>query len=225
MYVSYHYSITCNHTIPLPYCTIGIVELHENAKIWAESEGEGKGCTFFVLVPVHSHRALDVSARGQTSINARETIASSSLIDPIHEFAHIDLTPESCQLALAAVSLIQCLSAKDPSKPLSPRQPLALVIPVVPVWKPTILVVDDSAMNRKVDTCYILTTGSIHAHCMLITCLRILLRSTLLPSSHNLSPPHPPCALDVGPYVNLERICLLWGGRWVGRVERDVPYE
>ena len=153
MYVSYHYSITCNHTIPLPYCTIGIVELHENAKIWAESEGEGKGCTFFVRVPVHSYRALDVSARGQTSINARETIASSSLIDPIHEFAHIDLTPESCQLALAAVSLIQCLSAKDPSKPLSPRQPLALVIPVVPVWKPTILVVDDSAMNRKVDIC------------------------------------------------------------------------
>ena len=134
MYVSHLYSITCNHTIPLPYCTIGIVELHENAKIWAESEGEGKGCTFFVLVPVHSHRALDVSARGQTSISARDPIASSLL-------------------------------SNNSSKKLSPRQPLALVIPAVPAWKPTILVVDDSAMNRKVDACLtypIIPTSLIH---------------------------------------------------------------
>ena len=30
------------------------MELHKNGKIWAESEGEGFGCTFFVQLPLHS---------------------------------------------------------------------------------------------------------------------------------------------------------------------------
>ena len=126
--------------------------LHKNAKIWAESEGEGKGCTFFVHVPVHSHRALDLTltqSYGGHSLDPRDPM-NSSLIAPVHEYAHIDLTPKSCQIAAEAVCLIQSLNDNSHlEKRLSPRLPL--VAPVVPVWKPTILVVDDSSMNRKVD--------------------------------------------------------------------------
>ena len=75
---------------------------------------------------------------------------SSLLDDPIHEFTQPDLTPTR-QVALVASSLIQCLSEKDSDQRLSPRLLLAPVVPVVPVWKPTILVVDDSSMNRKVN--------------------------------------------------------------------------
>ena len=34
------------------FITKGIVMLHNNGKIWAESAGEGKGCTFFVHLPL-----------------------------------------------------------------------------------------------------------------------------------------------------------------------------
>ena len=34
------------------FITKGIVLLHKDANIWAESEGEGKGCTFFVELPL-----------------------------------------------------------------------------------------------------------------------------------------------------------------------------
>ena len=125
--------------------------LHENAKIWAESEGEGKGCTFFVRVPVHSHNVMD-PALTQSCGSPRHGGLSVSLADPVHEFAQIDLNPESCQIALTAVSLMQGLAVSDLSNRISPRLPL--VVPMVPViveWKPTILVVDDSSMNRKVD--------------------------------------------------------------------------
>ena len=74
------------------------------------------------------------------------------LVDPIDELTQIDLT-STRQLALVASSLTQCLSEKHSDKRQSPRLPLvAPVVPVVAVgWKPTILVVDDSSMNRKVN--------------------------------------------------------------------------
>ena len=34
------------------YITKGIVEQHRHARIWAESEGEGRGSTFFVMMPL-----------------------------------------------------------------------------------------------------------------------------------------------------------------------------
>ena len=78
-------------------------------------------------------------------------------------------------------------------------------VPVVPVlppaaakadtWKPTVLVVDDSSMNRKVDTCmsqlYIL---SYHP--------------PFHPPTLTPTPPPTPPPLDAGPHVDLERICL-----------------
>ena len=72
---------------------------------------------------------------------------SSLLIDPIREFGQIELLPESRKLALVASSLIQRLSVTDSGKRQSP-----LLAPVVAGWKPTILVVDDSSMNRKVES-------------------------------------------------------------------------
>ena len=127
--------------------------MHENAKIWAESEGEGKGCTFFVRFPVHSHRALEVPSREKSIVDSIDLL-TSLVVDPIHEFAPIDSSSDACQLALAAESLIQHVSGKDSGKGSPPKVPSPLVVPVVAVWKPTIMVVDDSSMNRKVvDAC------------------------------------------------------------------------
>ena len=36
------------------FITKGIVMLHKGANIWAESEGEGRGCTFFVELPLEA---------------------------------------------------------------------------------------------------------------------------------------------------------------------------
>ena len=53
-------------------CTItfmnptGIVDLHKNGKIWAESEGEGFGCTFFVQLPLHSHHYVVTPHEGDS---------------------------------------------------------------------------------------------------------------------------------------------------------------
>ena len=79
---------------------------------------------------------------------------SSLLIDPIREFGQIELLPESRKLALVASSLILSLSKKDSGKLQSVQLPLSPMVPVVASWKPTILVVDDSSMNRKVGTCF-----------------------------------------------------------------------
>ena len=140
-----HFSIRLFVTIP-PYRTIGFVLLHKNAKIWAESEGEGKGCTFFVSVPIHSHRVLD------STQSFGSPVRNLSLANPVHQYAQIDINPEFCQIAAEAVSLMQSLSVRDMSMYHTPKL-LPSLVPVVAVWKPTILVVDDSPMNRKVVTC------------------------------------------------------------------------
>ena len=116
-----HFFIRLFITIP-PYRTIGFVLLHKNAKIWAESEGEGKGCTFFVCVPIHSHQVLD------STQSFGSPVRNLSLANPVH------------------------LSVRDMSMYHTPKS-LPSLVPVVAVWKPTILVVDDSPMNRKVVTC------------------------------------------------------------------------
>ena len=122
---------------------IGFVDLHENAKIWAESEGEGKGCTFFVRVPVHSHSTLGILASGIPAIFASRPIIST-LTD-----TQVDLTLESCQLAVAATKVMPEVSENDSKQ--SFQLSTASAIPViVEVWKPSVLVVDDSSMNRKV---------------------------------------------------------------------------
>ena len=44
------------------YITKGIVNMHAGARIWAESDGEGHGCTFFVEVRCVTSRALSFLA-------------------------------------------------------------------------------------------------------------------------------------------------------------------
>ena len=130
---------------------IGIVDVHENAKIWAESEGEGKGCTFFVRIPVHTHSALHVTTSTLALVfDNSDGPITPLLSDPIHEFTQVELIPELCQLVVTTVPVISCVSENGSKKSPSLPLPTAPLVPA-PVWKPTILVVDDSSMNRKVN--------------------------------------------------------------------------
>ena len=86
------------------------MELHKYGKIWAESEGEGKGCTFFVQLPLHSH--------------------------------HYEVPVESTRMEHPPTRI--------DTQPIISPQPIPLATIVEDTWKPVVLVVDDSAMNRKV---------------------------------------------------------------------------
>ena len=107
------------------------MDLHEHGKIWAESEGEGKGCTFFVQLPVHLH-AYEASQRGSVlNLTRPPTIQN--------------LLAEVKQSESRKGGLID--SAQD------------LMSQVQETWKPTILVVDDSAMNRKMLVRMLISNG------------------------------------------------------------------
>ena len=142
----------------------GIVELHKHGKIWAESQGEGFGCTFFVQLPLHSHHYVppsdsvsslpsllcpspipnDESTRTITYESNRTTYSNrlsetgkSFLSDDVSTFAYED-----------------GINGETPSERGKERRfnVPALAQPklaAVNAWKPTILVVDDSKMNRK----------------------------------------------------------------------------
>ena len=101
----------------------GIVTLHEGAKIWAESEGEGQGCTFCVELPLVT---ISPSFECEADNEGDESISSSLL-----------------------VSLGRCIKGSDVV-----RQPVAVSLPpdlsldVLP-FRPRVLIVDDSLMNRR----------------------------------------------------------------------------
>ena len=51
----------------------GIVEQHNAGKIWAESEGEGTGCTFFVKLPVIFHTPEQIDYHQSTMVGSRSS--------------------------------------------------------------------------------------------------------------------------------------------------------
>ena len=122
---------------------IGFVELHKNGKIWAESEGEGKGSTFFVQVALHSKAPVNTSSLTRSgSISAR---FPTNQVEIVINSSTMAAEPR-LSLAIVANQQSQDEPEGKQSELLPPSQ-----APVVEIaaWKPTILVVDDSAMNRK----------------------------------------------------------------------------
>ena len=115
-----------------------MVQLHKNAKIWAESEGEGKGCTFFVHISLHSHHYMErvhtISDRGsslaQPPTHQAESWVTASGVIPtatdVSEGKQSELLCRNSHLIRRQQSIVEDTT-----------------------WKPTILVVDDSVMNRK----------------------------------------------------------------------------
>ena len=153
------------------YITKGIVNQHEGSLIWAESAGEGKGCTFFVKTPtlklgssqkialveeVEAEGAAEASRgarmRSKSELNSHAmSQCDSELAAPPGKFVpsissrmpsilgaegiegHIDQIAERCAVASGADDVDDDASEG-----------------ALDDFKPRILVVDDSAMNRRV---------------------------------------------------------------------------
>ena len=113
--------------------------MHKNGKIWAESEGEGKGSTFFVQVALHSRNYVD-----PTSLTRSASVGAPMLTNQLGIM--VNRTTERGSLTTSANQ-----STLDGPEGKHPEVAPASLGPVVEedAWKPTILVVDDSAMNRK----------------------------------------------------------------------------
>ena len=191
------------------------MELHKNGKIWAESEGEGFGCTFFVHLPLHSHQYVPPSDDSSSRNSMREMMMTSTLPTTVGPFDDsIRTTPYQANASngepqrngsLAttktamdvdedvSMSMSSSSSNKDGSnvgtlsgsskgqgRRLTPVPPLAPKLAAAVAWKPTILVVDDSAMNRKVHTC------SLHAYYCILLCHPLSQKTH--PLSHDSSP-------------------------------------
>ena len=172
--------------------------MHKNGKIWAESEGEGKGCTFFVHVPLHSHHYVDPSLS-----TLEGSVEAPSPINQVENV--ISRIPSAVpSRSVASVANLPVVSSNESPEgkqlELMPLPPLEHPVEEVAAdtWKPTILVVDDSPMNRKVEI--------LSNHPLSRTTPPPQLPPPLPPPlTHNSPLPH---TLDAGPHVDRERICL-----------------
>ena len=166
----------------------GIVDLHENGRIWAESKGEGKGCTFFVQLPLHSRNHVR---------SARHTHGSI-----------LDLSRSSVQNLLSGErdgKQSEAIVLSGSPIAVGGQAPVPLV--VEDTWKPTVLVVDDSSMNRKVDIFTFLP--SLSQSLSQSSCPhQCIISSSLSHQSTSLTHNSPPPPLDAGPHVEFQRICL-----------------
>ena len=77
--------------------------MHKHGKIWAESKGEGKGCTFFVHLFLHSHHyvppacdhddaaiKLSIPLEDQASLAVAELNRAGEIEQPDGKQAEVD---------------------------------------------------------------------------------------------------------------------------------------
>ena len=126
------------------YITRGIVNLHEGAKIWCESEGEGHGCTFFVEIPtVKMDIAID---QNDADMDRVAESAEKGEAGPVATGAVTDMLLQPRVARRTDPAPARCRSpapslASGPSNNLDEE-----------VFRPCVLVVDDSMTNRRVLT-------------------------------------------------------------------------
>jgi len=137
------------------YITKGIVDQHDGGKIWCESAGEGHGCTFLVEVPtvklddavvaLQSEEEAEEDHRREAAVMLNRVSVSS-----IRKVSSLGLG----QRLDGARSYSMRLNAADVGKDdmalvPAPAPAPAATATAVAEFKPLILVVDDSAMNRR----------------------------------------------------------------------------
>ena len=109
------------------YVTKGIVDLH-NGRLWAESDGEGLGTTFFVQLPVSTVPTHD------TIIPKIQHLPTYST-DSLPMTAATDVLFATEEILPVEIDMVPAIAAFDDKK-LPPSL--------------HILIVDDSAMNRRI---------------------------------------------------------------------------
>jgi DNA-binding response OmpR family regulator len=111
------------------FITKGIVMLHKGANIWAESEGEGQGCTFFVELPMVS------------------VAASTSADEESENDDYSDSDDSDGSMSLSEAPQSQHSKASKPDLAIRNKSTNSSVVQAV--FKPRVLIVDDSAMSRR----------------------------------------------------------------------------
>lgn len=154
------------------------MELHKHGKIWAESEGEGFGCTFIVQLPLYSLHYVPptgYSKRGSLELSLLSSPSTNSSESP-HNASCVSVTSnttngngnnrsehESAKEKQLSVSTDDGSEYNDDDGTIIKRSkgrnstavpPLVASSPQevkvgTDVWKPIVLVIDDSKMNRK----------------------------------------------------------------------------
>ena len=154
------------------------MELHKHGKIWAESEGEGFGCTFIVQLPLHSlhyvaptgytkrgslelpssllpssSTSSNESLRNESSRNASCISTNTTNDNGNHWLEHENMKEKQLSISTNGSeheSNDGTIIERSKGRNMSTVPPLlSPKVVATDAWKPSVLVVDDSKMNRK----------------------------------------------------------------------------